>query len=123
MIKCKNGSILVSACYGALLTAMVGIIIASSVLITLQGIKQSQILLEGTFHGNNIIEEFKLKDLEDYLEKNTEIAGISTSCGENLIISVFVSNIGEFYKIEVTLKYKWGQSTKELKVEGFKYGG
>lgn len=123
MINSDKGSILISASYGALITAILGLIIASSVLITLQGVKQSQIMLEGIFHGNNIIEEFKMKDLEDYLEKQIKIAGIPTTNGEIFNISVFIVKIQDFYKIEVTLQYSWGREEKELKVEGFKYGG
>lgn len=123
MISNKNGGILVSACYGALITAILAIIMASSVLVTLQGIKQSQIILEGTFQGNNIIEQFKLKNLEDYLEKDIEIEGITMNNGEKFNILVYVSKIEDFYLIEVNLQYKWGQHIKNLIVEGFKYVG
>lgn len=127
MISNKNGGILISACYGALTTAILAIIIASSVLVTLQGIKQSQIILEGIFLGNNVIEHIKLKDLDNYsqndLKEEIEKEGIPMNNGEKFNISVFVSKIEDFYSIEVILQYNWGQQIKNLKVEGFKYGG
>jgi hypothetical protein len=122
MIKGKKGGILLSVCQGGLLVAVLGIIVATSCLLTLQGVKHSQIMVEGIIYANNLIEEIKGQSLENY-EKNIPLEGFFTTGGEYLNVWLEVEKIDEFYVIRVILRYLWGDGEKELIVEGYKYGG
>ncbi|SES63606.1 hypothetical protein [Anaerobranca gottschalkii] len=122
MIKENSGGILLSVSLGALLTATLAIIVGSAVLVTLGGVKYSQIELEGIIYANNLIEEIKRENLED-LEKTIPLAGFFTNDGEYISGWVEVEKIEDFYVIKVVLKYFWGNKERELVVEGYKYGG
>ncbi|SHJ68789.1 hypothetical protein SAMN02745227_00455 [Anaerobranca californiensis DSM 14826] len=122
MIKENYGGILLSVCQGALLTATLAIVVGSTVLIAIGGVKYSQIKLEGIIYANNLIEEIKGENLED-LEKTIPLAGFFTNDGEYIGGWIEVEKIEDFFVINVVLRYFWGGKERELVVVGYKYGG
>lgn len=117
----NKGAILLSVGYGALLTALLGIVFATAISVVMQGTTQGDMHLQGVIHANNIIAQYKAQGeeaLTESLGNIYPIEGISNYHGE---INVYKDQ--DFIVLDVMLIYQYGNKTGNVHVRGYKYEG
>lgn len=109
---------MLSVGYGALLTALLGIIFATSVILVLQGTKRDELHLQGVIEANNIIAIYNAKDLDELMNNSYKLEGISNFNGE---INIYKNN--EFIVLDVILHYSYSNKNDFVNVRGYRYVG
>jgi len=114
----NRGAILLSIGYAAMLTALLGIILATTIILVLQGTSRDKAHLEGILKANNIIAQYKNTDLNSLVDQNIALDDLQDYQGE-----VKFYKDGNYIVIDVSLNYRYSTKTDEVRIKGYSYAG